>query len=104
MASAPVITHCPNPKCGVPLYADHITTWCVECGQPLPAEIQEQLPQLRAKALESLPDRALLERLLALQEQQGVVLADIRRHTGCLYAWLIITVILGSLAFLFGRS
>lgn len=46
-ASAEVITHCPNPKCGKPIYSDHINSWCIECGEPLPESIQEQIPQLR---------------------------------------------------------
>jgi hypothetical protein len=34
--SAEVITHCPNPKCGKPIYSDHNNPWCIECGEPLP--------------------------------------------------------------------
>jgi hypothetical protein len=43
-----VITRCPNPKCGKPIYADHINSWCIECGEPLPDDVQEQIPRLRA--------------------------------------------------------
>jgi hypothetical protein len=45
--SAEVITHCPHQKCGKPIYSDHINPWCIECGEPLPDNIQEQIPQLR---------------------------------------------------------
>jgi hypothetical protein len=46
-SSAEVITHCPSPKCGKPIYSDHTNPWCIECGEPLPDNIQEQIPQLR---------------------------------------------------------
>jgi len=111
-ASTEVIAHCPNPKCGKPIYSDHLHSWCIECGEPLPDTIQEQIPKLREireravaarpSPVEELSNRALLERLVSLQEQQNASLAAIRQHTGCLYAWLIFTVVLGVLAFLIG--
>jgi hypothetical protein len=114
---AEVITHCPNPKCGKPIYSDHINSWCIECGEPLPDHVQVQIPELRAlrarasvassspdgPSLEGLSSRALLERLVSLQEQQKATLEAIRRHTGCVYAWLILTALLGVLALLSGR-
>ena len=52
---------------------------------------------------ERLSSRELLERLVSLQEEQAASLVAIRRHTGCVYAWLILTVLLGILAFLTAR-
>jgi hypothetical protein len=114
--SAELITHCPNPECGKPIYADHINSWCIECGEPLPENVQAQIPklrELRARAsvahsspdepIEKLSNRALLERLVSLQEQQNSTLAAIRQHTGCVYAWLIFTILLGIIALLSGR-
>lgn len=46
-ASAEVIAHCPNPKCGKPIYSDHTNPWCIECGETLPDNVQEQIPHLR---------------------------------------------------------
>ena len=113
--SAELITHCPSPKCGKPIYSDHINTWCIECGEPLPDQVQVQIPrlrELRARAsvaqpspgepVEGLSDRALLERLVIMQEQQNATLAAIRQHTGCVYAWVIFTVLLGVIAFFTG--
>ena len=54
--------------------------------------------------IERLSDRALLERLVIMQEQQNATLAVIRQHTGCVFAWIIFTVLLGILAFLIGLS
>jgi hypothetical protein len=47
--------------------------------------------------------RELLERLVRLQEQQNESLAAIRKHTGCVYAWLIFSVVVGILVFLIVR-
>jgi hypothetical protein len=47
-ASTKVVTHCPSPRCGKPIYSDHSNSWCIECGEPLPDNVQEQIPQLRA--------------------------------------------------------
>jgi hypothetical protein len=46
--SAPV-ARCPNPKCGKPISRGHRYSWCVECGEQLPASIQARLPHLREK-------------------------------------------------------
>ena len=108
---AEVVTHCPNPQCGKPIYSDHINSWCIECGEPLPDAVQAQIPHLRAlkeKAvaasppIESLSDRALLERLVRVQEEQGATLSAIRQHTGCVYAWVILSILLGALAVFMG--
>jgi hypothetical protein len=115
-ASAEVITHCPNSKCGKPIYSDHLYSWCIECGEPLPDNIQAQIPRLQESREgaasvtssqpappERLSSRELLERLVRLQEQQNESLEAIRKHTGCVYAWLIFSVILGTLVFLIVR-
>lgn len=113
MAKVPaeVVTHCPNPQCEKPIYSDHIYSWCVGCGDPLPESVQAQIPHLRAlkekdlaesPPVESLSDRALLERLVRVQEEQGATLAAIRQHTGCVYAWVILSILLGALAVFMG--
>lgn|GEM_PF-2908402 len=113
-SSAEVSAYCPNPKCGKPIYSDHAYTWCIECGEPLPDNIQEQIPRLQtsrassaaarssqpATQSERLSSRELLERLVKLQEQQNENIAVIRKHTGCFYAWLIFTIVIGILVFL----
>lgn len=53
--------------------------------------------------LQQLTPRELLERLVSLQQQQTADLEAIRRHTGCVYAWLILSVVLGILVVLIHR-
>lgn len=61
-ASAEVMTHCPNPECGKPIYSDHTNPWCIECGETLPDEVQEQIPQLREfRARASIAQSSLVE-------------------------------------------
>jgi hypothetical protein len=50
-SSAEVVAQCPNAKCGKPIYSDHTPGWCIECGEPLPENVQEQIPLLRASTL-----------------------------------------------------
>jgi len=48
-----------------------------------------------------LTERDLLEQLVKLHEKQNASLSEIQKHTGCLYAYLIVSVILGILYVLF---
>lgn len=48
---AEVLTTCPHPKCGKPIYADHLYPWCIECGERLPPEIVSELPLVRETAV-----------------------------------------------------
>ncbi|HEY2294947.1 MAG TPA: hypothetical protein VGM86_29945 [Thermoanaerobaculia bacterium] len=59
--SAPVAT-CPNPSCGKPIPRGHPYSWCAECGQELPAEIQARLPRLRENEARAATARAALTR------------------------------------------
>lgn len=52
----------------------------------------------RARAEPALGE--LLQKVLALQEEQSAALAKIRWRTGCLYAWLIVILVLVALTFL----
>jgi HEAT repeat protein len=45
--------------------------------------------------------RELLEQLVKLQEKQNASLTEIQKHTGCMYAYLIVSVILGVLLALY---
>ncbi|MFL6262020.1 MAG: hypothetical protein ACJ76Y_20165 [Thermoanaerobaculia bacterium] len=57
--SAPVAT-CPNPKCGKPIPRGHPYSWCAECGEELPAEIQARLPRLQENVTRAANARAAL--------------------------------------------
>ncbi|MFL6232352.1 MAG: hypothetical protein ACJ76N_04400 [Thermoanaerobaculia bacterium] len=57
--SAPVAT-CPNPKCGKPIPRGHPYSWCAECGEELPAEIQARLPRLQENVARAANARAAL--------------------------------------------
>lgn len=49
--SPQIVASCPNAECGKPIYSDHTPTWCIECGEPLPAEVQEKVPLLNASTV-----------------------------------------------------
>lgn len=42
------VGRCPRPKCGEPIYSSHECSWCIVCGEALPAEITTKLPRLQA--------------------------------------------------------
>jgi len=50
MTTAEVAGICSNPKCAKPVFADHEYTWCIECGEPLDAELMAKLPRVVAPA------------------------------------------------------
>jgi len=49
-------------------------------------------------------ERELLEHIVKLMEKQQRSLDKIRKHTGCLYAWLVLTLVLGALVLLVTHS
>lgn len=70
-------------------------------------EDDEALQDWEEEVEESPPpptDRELLLRLVDLVEEQKKDLATIRWRTGCLYAWLILALVLAVLAALFGSG
>lgn len=85
-ASAEVVAQCPNSKCGKPIYSEHINSWCIECGEPLPESVQEQIPQLRA-----LRERASAMRL-SPAESRVVGAADLSNRYRDAYSVARVTI------------
>src|SRR5579872_424687 len=65
----------------------------------------EEEPEVEEEELPPPPptDRELLERIAKLVAQQQADLQTIRWRTGCLYAWLVLGLIIGIIALL-GRG
>jgi hypothetical protein len=83
--SAPVAT-CPNPQCGKPIPYGHPYSWCAECGQELPAEIQARLPRLQENMARAANARA------ALAGKVEPYLADEAEAIARLYRRLVLLV------------
>ncbi len=54
------IAQCPNPKCGKAIWSDHLNSWCIECGEPLPEPIRSLVPHLQQLKAEAGRERASL--------------------------------------------
>lgn len=48
-----IVANCLNPKCAKPIKSNHPYSWCSECGNPLPQEIQNQLGKLQEVLIEA---------------------------------------------------
>ena len=75
------------------------------CDSCIQAQVDRQAREAEPASAASPPtDRELLERIAALVEQQRSDIQTIRWRTGCLFAWLLLSVVLGVFAVLVMKS
>jgi hypothetical protein len=86
-------------ECGAK--AGFLMSQCDTCNQAA-ADRQSRAAE-PAVAASPPTDRELLERIAALVAQQQADIQTIRWRTGCLFAWLLLTVVLGVFAMLVMR-
>jgi hypothetical protein len=74
------------------------------CDSCIQASAERRAREAEQKRLPVSPptDRELLERILELVLRQQAELAVVRWRVGCLFAWLLLSVVLGVLAVLAG--
>jgi predicted amidophosphoribosyltransferase len=74
--------------------AGFMSSMCDSCLQAA-VERQAKAAEQKVHAASPLTDRELLEHIAELMKHQQEGLAIIRWRTGCLFAWLLLSIILG---------
>ena len=81
--------------------AGFMMSMCDSCMQAQSASQAMEEPPPASPPTPTVPE--LLGSILETLRAQQADLQAIRRHTGCLYAWLLLSIILGILVFLVQR-